>query len=329
MNATFTAPPNWRTLLLAPVVVFGLMGMSPLGAGSTSAIAAAPDACGKDFIQACSELEGDVSRTCQASPYINDRDFERSVDDFVKLATHLGELQPKVRDFDAAWSKCFGKVRESDCAANATWATSCEKMQGKVAKKWAEIVESVRANRLPYQLKKVKTNDSQSADARAAAEALVTKVRGWNTAMPEPARQDLSFLDGVQGEIAAAKAQQEKQDAAARAGAEAAAKKARLPVAGMHDGKLEGEMKAAIGREWKSDQILKVVITDKKWATNVNLKGRLLNRKISSVVAVKRGDACSFFDVSFIQESSDGRTLGPTAYNAVGEKTDIACGNIK
>lgn len=107
----------------------------------------------------------------------------------------------------------------------------------------------------------------------------------------------------------------------------AAAPTGKLPPAALTDAKLSGDMAAVMKAKWPGDEILNVVITQPKWTVEVHkLSGLPLSRTIGTAVAVRQQSGCAYFDVTFIQTTSDGGTsYGPTQYNSVGERHAMAC----
>ncbi len=105
-----------------------------------------------------------------------------------------------------------------------------------------------------------------------------------------------------------------------------------LASAGLKDAKLEKNMAALIGAQWKGDQILKVVIVDKTWnVEKVRVKNTFMptRRTIGTQVASKQGDACRVSDVTFEQKATGMTAFGPTQYGSVGGSREVSCGAIK
>ena len=101
-----------------------------------------------------------------------------------------------------------------------------------------------------------------------------------------------------------------------------------LPPAAKNDTGLSGEMVGIMKAKWTTDEVRKVVITQKDWSVQLHKVTELpVSRTIGTAVAVRQhGTDCAWFDVSFIQTTTDGGvSWGPTQYNAVGTRHPMAC----
>jgi hypothetical protein len=104
-----------------------------------------------------------------------------------------------------------------------------------------------------------------------------------------------------------------------------------LPKPARKDAKLEKEAAALLAAEWKSDQILKVVIVEKDWTKQYEqILGRqvLQRRTIATVVAVKQAKGCRVFHVTF-EQPAKGKGFGATARAGTGDSDEVSCDALK
>ena len=100
-----------------------------------------------------------------------------------------------------------------------------------------------------------------------------------------------------------------------------------MPTSAMNAPAVVTGMKHVMERKWPTDRILKVVIVDKQWAVEM-WKGHPVHRTIRTAVAVKQGDKCRLFGVTFIQKAAQ-HGFGATDYNSVGNSDEIPCAGVK
>lgn len=126
-------------------------------------------------------------------------------------------------------------------------------------------------------------------------------------------------MDGINKKLAV------KKEAEAKLAA--ANKPVPLPKAAQSNPKLEAEMLAAMKAKWPTDQIKKVVIVDKAWDVQTAFKEKIpQSRTIRTAVAVRQGEACKYFEVTFIQTTKNGgKSWSPTDYHSVGDNKPMAC----
>jgi len=104
-----------------------------------------------------------------------------------------------------------------------------------------------------------------------------------------------------------------------------------LPKPALKNPKLEREMVDAIKQKWRDDEIYRVVIVEKEWRVRLHDISRLpVDRVIGTLVTAKQSDGkCSAFRVTFVQPALGNNKWGDTAYNSVGDATEMRCDAAK
>ncbi|NUP13894.1 MAG: hypothetical protein HOW73_48280 [Polyangiaceae bacterium] len=129
---------------------------------------------------------------------------------------------------------------------------------------------------------------------------------------------------------AADKAAKEKE-------AEAKAAALPLPPAAKQDAALEKEFGGLVTAKWAkdgTDDVTKVVLTDKEWtAVKNDLTGLIVARRMTAAVVTKnkKDGKCRLFSANFQQDSQDnkGTRFGKTFFDSSGFTGVMACENVK